>query len=265
MILATDLDGTLIPLDADSNQQLDLQILGQLLKQFQVPLIYVTGRHLESVETARQEFQLPAPQLVICDVGSSIYEILPDGSHRLNSTYQQHQRELIQSETRDVIENLLNQVAGLELQETEKQGEFKVSYYSDSTLLAELGHEINQLLSRNNLPWGLTTSVDPFNSDGLLDLMPRGISKGYALNWWADQSAVPLDRIVFAGDSGNDFAAFVHGYRTIIVQNASGKLVEAVRAELHSRGLAGQLYHAQKPASSGVLEGCHAWGMFVEK
>jgi hydroxymethylpyrimidine pyrophosphatase-like HAD family hydrolase len=79
-LLATDLDGTLIPLDGEPQNRQDLQTLAALLERLGVALIYVTGRHLESVERAIDEHQMPRPDWLICDVGTSIYQHC-DGEH----------------------------------------------------------------------------------------------------------------------------------------------------------------------------------------
>ena len=69
-MLATDLDGTFVG---------DTEALGRLLHFFdespdEVALVYVTGRHLSSVQSLMLEEGLPEPDLLITDVGTSIYK-----------------------------------------------------------------------------------------------------------------------------------------------------------------------------------------------
>jgi HAD superfamily hydrolase (TIGR01484 family) len=62
--------------------------------------------------------------------------------------------------------------------------------------------------------------VDPFEGQGLLDFLPRDVSKAYALKWWSDYHGVSHSDVVFAGDSGNDLAALTAGFCAILVANA---------------------------------------------
>ena len=67
--------------------------------------------------------------------------------------------------------------------------------------------------------------------------------------------------IVFAGDSGNDYAALTAGFRAILVGNAHQELAERV-AEHHRRGgHSDRLYLAREHATAGVLEGCRRFGL----
>ena len=63
-VLATDLDGTLIPLAGIEQNEFDLRTLASQLEQQRVMLVFVTGRHLASVVGAIQQFQLPPPQVL---------------------------------------------------------------------------------------------------------------------------------------------------------------------------------------------------------
>ena len=50
-VLATDLDGTLIPLPNEPQNQTDLETLAHELKSQGVTLIYITGRHFARQQT----------------------------------------------------------------------------------------------------------------------------------------------------------------------------------------------------------------------
>lgn len=260
-ILACDLDGTLIPLEENPDQIRDLQKLGQLLQEKNVPLIYVTGRHLESVEEARKHFQLPPPSNIICDVGSTICERTEGGRLEPMRAYQEYQKEIVADHPREWLVEKCERFDGLRMQEDFKQGPFKLSYYADQRELPELEKRLREMLNDGDIAWNLICSVDPFNGDGLVDFLPKGVSKAHALQWWAEFEGIPEERIVFAGDSGNDFAAFVAGFRAILVQNTAPEIVEKVAEEHRRLGFEGRMYYAKLPASSGVLEGCRKFGI----
>ena len=261
-ILATDLDGTLIPLDGNPEQQRDLQILGESLNKHRVPLVFVTGRHLQSVEKAQHKFRLPEPDWVICDVGSTICRRNPAGKLEPLHEYAKHQYEIVKACPRTDILQLAAKISGLREQEAFKQGPYKISFYADQHQLSEIEQNLLQLLEDQQIPWSLICSVDPFNGDGLVDLLPQDISKAYALKWWAEFAGYEDSQIVFAGDSGNDYAAFVSGFRAILVNNTNSKIVDQVVQEHLKLGYTDRMYHAKSSATSGVLEGCRAFQLF---
>jgi HAD superfamily hydrolase (TIGR01484 family) len=224
LVLASDLDGTLIPLAENPRNLADLAILTELLSQHAVPLAYVTGRHLASVEQARTQYKLPRPDWIICDVGTSIYQLDNEGPPQPVASYQEHLAEFIAALPMPALKELIGSIRELRLQEAEKLGPFKLSYYADAEAVENLVVEIEQLLKKHAAPYSLIASVDPFNGDGLIDLLPRGVSKAHALDWWSDHTNHQRQSIVFAGDSGNDVAALTAGFRAIVVGNADRKV-----------------------------------------
>ena len=98
-ILASDLDGTLIPLEGDSQNQADLQTLADKLDQQGVTLVYSTGRHFASAAQAIDQFNLPQPDWLICDVGTSIFRRDEGGQFEAVEPYQHHQDQTIRSLT----------------------------------------------------------------------------------------------------------------------------------------------------------------------
>ena len=98
-------------------------------------------------------------------------------------------------------------------------------------------------------------STDPFNGDGLIDILPAGVSKAFALNWLLKQENAASSEAVFAGDSGNDYAAMIGGFNTIVVGNASEDLRLKVTDFFEQQKCDVDLYCARSKATSAVLEG----------
>jgi alpha-amylase len=261
-VLATDLDGTLIPLDGDEQNRSDLRTLAQHLAHHDVTLTYVTGRHFESVAAAIEQFQLPQPDWVICDVGTSIYERTQSGEFTPVEAYQLHQERIIAAMPTAALCGHLESLEGLQLQEEEKQGRFKLSFYAKAEQLNPLVERIQRQLEKTCAPYSIIHSVDPFNGNGLIDLIPASVSKAYALEWWAGRIALSPDGIVFAGDSGNDLAALTAGHRAIVVANADHVVVQRAYNEHREAGWKNRLFLARGNATSGVLEGCRWFGFF---
>jgi alpha-amylase len=260
-ILATDLAGTFIPLNNDPQNIADLQLLTTEFQNRNVSVVFVTGRHFASVMQAIGEFELPVPQWIICDVGTSIFQRQPSGEFTPVAAYQDYQDQIIASMPIEVLREQLQSISGLRLQEAEKQGRFKLSFYTDASQLEAQVDQVQHILDQTNAPYSIIHSVDPFNGDGLIDLLPATVSKALALEWWHQENQLDPASTVFSGDSGNDLAALTAGYRTILVGNADRSLAQRVYTLHRQSGWEDRLYLASGTATSAVLEGCRWYGL----
>lgn len=261
-VLATDLDGTLIPLQGHPENVRDLLRLKELLTRHEVELVFVTGRHFESVIDAIDEYELPATNWIICDVGTTICRRDENESHGFKrlASYAEHLDTTVAAMDCQSLKERLESSPGLRIQESEKQGPFKLSYYADRDQLASLVPQLEQQLADCEAPWSMIHSVDPFNGDGLVDFVPRNVSKAYALSWWAAHTESDVDQIIFAGDSGNDLAALASGYKSIIVGNADREVADTAMRAHRDAGWENRLHRPREVATSGVLSGClHYW------
>jgi HAD superfamily hydrolase (TIGR01484 family) len=261
-LLASDLDGTLIPLERDAKH---LSEVGELVAALEATpslrLAYVTGRHLSLAEEGIAEVGLPRPDWFVCDVGTSVYR--RSGHHfEADTAYRAEMRAAFGGLDGTDIRAAIGAIEGIELQEDEKQAEFKVSYYSKGR------HEpfveaVRERLDAAGASVNLVASFDPVSERGLLDVLPAAVAKDYAVRYLHDHAGIAEDHLVYAGDSGNDRAAMLAGYRAIVVGNADRALKEDVSAVSAARGLSGKIYFAEHPYARGVLEGLRHFG-FVE-
>jgi len=264
-VLATDLDGTLIPLPDRPGNLDDLKRLKEALDGAKTKLVFATGRHFESAIEAMKHYELPTPEWIVCDVGSAIYKRVgkPEGDDfEVFTAYEAHLEDSSGSVNRQAVEDTLFTIEGLELQPPDHQQRFKISYQTIADTLNQVVDEANDRLERAKLPYHCVGSLDPFMNCGLLDVMPRGVSKAYALLWLSTHANFSPDEVIYAGDSGNDYAALISGFRAIIVANGSEGLEDKVRASLVNRSIEDRLFVAKSTATSGVLEGCKHFGLF---
>lgn len=289
--LATDLDGTFIPfefigqsmsncrsdhvggpkveLTSLEDQRIALQRLTLLHAKQTFQLIYITGRDEQSVMQCMHDEQLPSPEFIFCDVGTTLLHRtsgIDRGLHASSSyekvpAYYKRLETITSGVLAADLHELLPSLPKIQLQEPHKQGVFKRSYYCDQRELDEITTELRNHLERSNLPYQVVHSIDPFNGDGLIDLLPIGTNKGFALQWWTSNFNTSLDKVVFAGDSGNDMAAFKSGVRAIVVGNAPQPVVEEIRNHHHSCGTTSNLYLTQRFATAGVWDGCVHFGL----
>jgi HAD superfamily hydrolase (TIGR01484 family) len=284
-ILATDLDGTLIPVtpmqlatnatseyrttesngattsDSARAERAALATLRRLSDAGKIEIIFVTGRHPSSVIGVISDKRLPSPQWIICDVGTTILQRVSRQPYHPIEAYVNHLDSIIGQFTTVHLRSKIILHADLSPQENEKQGRHKLSYYCDAAKLVDHVAKMDSQIEQLSAPYRTVASVDPFNGDGLIDLLPRGIDKSTALQWWANHRIASKDQIVFAGDSGNDFAALTSGFRAILVGNADRELAARVVEHHQQLGTTDRIYLATGLATAGVLEGCVEYGI----
>ena len=258
-LLASDLDGTLIPPAHVVGDGGVAELRQAVEGATGLGLAYVTGRSRALALDGIRQHRLPPPQLLVCDVGTSVFvagehDWVPDPAYRALML------EALGGAEPGGAQGLLAELEGLELQEEHAQTEFKLSYYTPADArgeeLAALARELLGEVGRYNV----VHSVDPVAGRGLLDVLPAGVAKDVAVRYLHDRSGVAEDALVYAGDSGNDLAAMLSGFNVVVVGNAASALKDTVRAQAEARGLAGRVHFARASYAAGVLEGCRRFG-----
>jgi HAD superfamily hydrolase (TIGR01484 family) len=263
-VLVTDLDGTLIPIEGNLSNPNSLKRIGDAVEDGRFDLVFATGRHYASVLQAIEAVPLPHPSWIACDVGTSIYK-REGGSFKLYPPYQDHLDGIAGGHDHAEISEAARSLKGLEPQPEAHQGRFKVSFFCPPAVIEEITRELSALCEQAGYPYHCLGSLDPFTGRGLIDLLPLGVNKAYAILWLSTHADFHSDEVVFAGDSGNDLAALVSGFRAILVGNASTGLKEQVRDAMKGKGVGHRLYLAGKPATCGVVEGLRHFGLLEDR
>ncbi|MDH4216109.1 MAG: HAD-IIB family hydrolase [Gallionella sp.] len=261
-LLCTDLDRTLIPNGTQPESPMAMERFKRLVGRKEITLTYVSGRHLAFVEQAIADFELPQPDFVIADVGSTIY--------RANSSGWQQWGEweaIIAPDWMGLSHGgiccLLGNFPRLQLQEKEKQNRYKLSFYvplEEGT--QELISEIDAKLKYTNIKANLIWSIDEKAGLGLLDILPASAGKRNAIRFLMQQEGFRHENTVFAGDSGNDLDVLLSDIPAVLVANAGAEIRSMV-----SNANKGALYVAwggylgmNGNYSAGILEGAaHFW------
>jgi len=279
-LLATDLDGTFIPWKQETDVLDALEKFRQLRGSSSTfRLVFVTGRDLQLVLKAIQQHRLPVPDTIIGDVGTSIFHrksnIFDPEFRRAcaqghscttiqcweaDPGYAQELRALISTFPQDQLIEQVNQVPGVRLQEDSRQGEFKISFYIESSAIDSAEKQVQNLLDTQT-GWSGIFSVDPETHEGLIDLLPYGVSKRYALEWYIKTHANDIQDMAFAGDSGNDYEMFISGLPSILVSNTPDEIKQRTVKQAESGGFSEKIFLASEPSTAGVWEGCHHFGV----
>lgn len=262
LLLCTDLDRTLIP-NGEQEESPDARTcFSRLAANEQVTLVYVTGRHKELVEEAIDSYSLPAPDMVISDVGTTIYDIQMNNWNPWKSWEQEISPQWSGFSHADLY-RLFQNLSSLIPQEPEKQNTYKLSYTLPlDANVNDLMHEMEELLGRNGIHASLIYSIDEAANVGLLDVLPRNATKLHAIQFVREQMGVSLPETVFSGDSGNDMPVLVSEIQGILVANATTEVCDQAKSRAAQNGHTGALYIAKGGYlgmngnySAGILEG----------
>jgi len=237
--LVTDIDGTLVL--EHSRHQPGLYELGQALRQRRADLVFAvaTGRNVAQVREVFHDYDLPAPDVVIASVGSEIFYGL---SGPADHAWANHLREGWEAGR---LTGLGKSIAGLRPQEVEKQGEFKVSYYTDPDVFRMAALE--EFLERTGLVASIIWSQGTY-----LDLLPRSASKGQAVRHVCAAMNIPLSATLSCGDSGNDRDMLLTTAKAIVVGHHAPEL-EALREHA-------TVFFSSLSSAAGIVEGMQHYG-----
>lgn len=233
-MLATDLDGTLVG-EEDGLKQL-INYYENL--PYEVALVYITGRHLESAISLIKSENLSMPKLLVTDVGTSIYE----GSNKQADP--EWQEKMMKDWKPHLIRELATNFPQIRLQQLpdDRRVSFEIEADNNSAVVGKF---------KNALDAAGIAHKFIFSSGRDIDILPIGSGKGEALRYIVEKYADCDTSILVAGDSGNDLEMLTLGYPSVIVANAREELLEI---DEHPK-----LFRATKNCAGGIHE---AWNHF---
>jgi len=264
LLLCTDMDRTVIPNGSQPEDPAARAWFRAFCHRTEVCLAYVTGRHLQLVQQAIADYELPVPDYAITDVGSRIYRVV-DGNWRSMSRWEEQIAPDWNGKSHAELERALCPISELMLQEAEKQNRFKLSYYLELDVDRE---SVMQRMRRTLVDLGVAASliwsVDDLTQVGLLDVLPENATKLHGLKFLQQQLNYTHDEVLFAGDSGNDLPVLGSDVRSVLVANASAEVKQQARQLVDEAGHTESLYLAQEGVepfggnyAAGVLQGVH--------
>ncbi len=237
-VLICDIDNTLL------GDREGLQHLLQRLKKAgdRVAFGIATGRRLDSALEILKDWGVPMPDLLITSVGSEIHYgngMVEDAGWARHINYQWKP---------DALREALEGADGLKPQAKIDQRRFKISYDVDPTRIDNI-NKIRTCLRKRDLHCKLIYSHQAY-----LDLLPVRASKGLAIRYLMMKWGLPPDRLLVAGDSGNDIEMLRGETLGVVVGNYS--------PELESLKGMPRIYFAEGHYATGVLEGIDHYDFF---
>ena len=237
-LIISDIDNTLIGDAAGLNNFLNALKRSHTNVGFGI----ATGRRLESAVKILQRSKVQMPDIFITAVGSEINygkALVEDRTwkHHLNYFWEP-----------DRVREVLSELKGLELQEQSEQRRYKISYNLDS----------NNALSRRLIVKHLRKQKIRvkviYSHNKYLDILPIRASKGLAVRYLAIKWGLPPERILVAGDSGNDEEMLSGDVLGVVVGNYSPELKRL-------RGKP-RIYFAKDSYAHGIIEGIEHYQFF---
>jgi sucrose-6F-phosphate phosphohydrolase len=261
-LICTDLDRTLIPNGTQPESAAAGELFKRLVRREDVTLAYVSGRHRALIEQAIADFDLPQPDFAIADVGTTTYQIDMSGWQSWGEWDVQLAPDW-QGLSHEELQHLLGIFSALRLQEKERQGRHKLSFYvaldvDAKKLMSEIDERLKYADIRANLIW----SIDEAAGVALLDVLPASANKLHAIRFLMQQKDFRHENTIFAGDSGNDLDVLMSDIPSVLVANAN----EEVKGQAKN-AYKGTCYIARGDYlgmngnySAGILEGvAHYW------
>jgi sucrose-6F-phosphate phosphohydrolase len=263
ILLCTDLDRTLLPNGEQPESPHARDRFHQLTARPEISTAYVTGRHRELVIAAIEEYQLPLPDYVIGDVGTSIYSI-ENNQWLIWNNWHNEIGISWHGLTHDALAALFTDIQSLRLQAPDKQNIYKLSYYADpENNIKILLTQIQQRLDEKQIAASLVWSIDETTNTGLLDILPAAATKRHAVEFLMTEAGFTLENTLYAGDSGNDLPVLTSPIHSILVANATNEVREQALQMATAQGTQDALYLARGTLlgmngnySAGILEGC---------
>ncbi|MBC8390948.1 MAG: HAD-IIB family hydrolase [Deltaproteobacteria bacterium] len=262
LLICTDLDRTLIPNGPQPESPQGMPLFHNLVSRPGIELAYVTGRDKKLVMDVIEQFNLPIPDYAIMDVGATIYDIQSNQWRRRIDWDQKISGDWRNKSHRDLA-LLLADLDQCQLQEEEKQGFHKLSYYVPLKIHpGALMDDIQLRMKHHGIQANTIWSIDEQKKTGLLDILPAGANKRKAIDFLIKTQSFDHTNTVFSGDSGNDLSVLVSPIKSILVGNASPELKSEVRKQVDMKDASAHLYIARGGYSNmngnyvaGILEG----------
>ena len=230
-LLAADIDGTLLGDPASE------AAFTAFVEQHpaQVILALVTGRSLPTILPIIQSGRLPQPAFICADVGTELFDCR-DPLNALGEAYAA--RASLTWDLADIY--ALGVGEGVTIQDfPDGQPRFQAGFYWDGS-----PHTLELFRRRLSVLPGC--AILP-SYDYYIDVLPASMGKGQAVLFLQQVLGLPAERVIVAGDTGNDAQMFETGLPGILPLNALDELKQIAVQPWH--------YSSPHPYAWGVLDG----------
>lgn len=267
-LIASDMDRTLLPNGKEEMDPNSMKIFKNEIRKNKLGLVYVTGRYKSQIKDALERYDLPQPYFIISLLGTVIYDFREGKFDKIEEWEEILERDW-KDYKREDIENFLQDISGIRTQENKKLNKYKQSYYFDLDCdIAAIKSKIKKRLGKRNIEAEIIESVDVNKRIGLLDIVPKSGTKISALKYIMKKLNVGKDRVLYAGDSGNDLLPLTSGVYAVLVKNAPRKTKERLKKVAKEKKIEDRIHIATGTEKlsgnyvSGIIEGARKFNFF---
>lgn len=242
-VLATDLDGTFLGGSLCARRALYRFIEAN---RTDIGLVFVTGRDPAFIAGLCARGEVPWPDYVIADVGTTIAAVKPQAPPEARLSPLTALEEEIAARWQaggPRARNALDGHPGLSLQPADFR--YRLSYDLDPACYCPSAEAKVAALGLDHL----------ISDNRFFDVLPRGVSKGPTLRRLMAHLGVEDRRVLVAGDTLNDFSMLASGLPGVVVGGAERALVARLS------GL-NTVYGARRSGAGGILEAIAIFNLF---
>ena len=242
-LFSADLDGTLLGIKSSTERF--VTVWNRLDPTRRPWLVYNTGRRIDDVQNLVARGVLPVADVIIGGVGTELHvaanpQLADEFRSRFGKNWDLAKVERIVAEHPNV---------------TRQPPEF-LHPYKSSWIWPRAAPSARLELQKKLRTAGIS-AVIVYSSDRFLDVLPECGNKGQALHWLCQRLGIPFERVLVAGDTGNDSSMFrLEGVHRVLVGNAL--------PELLADCLGYPKYEARRIMADGVLEGLLHFGVIEQ-
>lgn len=235
-LLASDIDGTLLG-DPEGEQLIRELVESQ---KGNMHFAVITGRSIASIAGLVETGRLPQPDIMVGAVGTVMID-LRDPENLLGEKY------MGQVDSNWNLEAIYARGEGVGVVRQDfpdGQPPHQAGFFWD-------GKENSLAAFHQRM-----TDVDQYHIQNAfrryIDVLPHPLGKGYAAQFLQKELNLDPERVLVAGDSGNDQEMFITGFKGIVPVNGLDELKALALKPWH--------YHSSCPAGRGVIDGLRHFG-----
>ncbi|MDY6821002.1 MAG: HAD-IIB family hydrolase [Deferribacterota bacterium] len=238
-LIISDIDNTLL-----GDKESLVKLLDLINDKNYIGFGVASGRTIKSIINVLKKWKVMNPDIIISSVGTEIYygkKLIRDRQWDKHISYRWYPTK---------IKEIMSTIKGIRMQPQSTQRTHKISYYMNPKI-APTKEELYKILRENGVYANVIYSHEKY-----IDILPIRASKGYAIRYISIKWDIPLDKILVAGDSGNDAEMLVGNTLAVVVGNYSPE-IEHLKNEP-------QIYFAKEKYAAGIIEGIYYYN-FLEK
>jgi sucrose-6F-phosphate phosphohydrolase len=207
-------------------------------------LVYNTSRSVGDTRWLALEHMIPDPEFIIGGIGTELHD--PLDQH----VGEQFRADIMVDWNLERVQEIVSARPNVRAQPEQFLNPCKLSWYWPRASAGDI-IELERTLQAANVRVTVL-----YTEDRLLDIIPLAAGKGNALAWLCRRAGIPLNRVIVAGASANNYSMFaLPGVTGILLHNADPRLSAAPAST--------KPFQTESDGADGVLAGLAHFGVMA--